>query len=81
MAPNCTHGERRNCGRGGLRPAAPLFFSGILLVGLATATFSGGNSAAKLAASGMLLVRALGVLQTCQLVLQQRNDAIPSQIA
>jgi ABC-type multidrug transport system fused ATPase/permease subunit len=58
---------------------APLFFSGILLVGLATAMFSGGNSAAKLAASGMLLVRALGALQTCQLVLQQRNDAIPSR--
>lgn len=57
---------------------APLFFSGILLIGLATATLAENNSAATLAASGMLLVRALGALQTCQLVLQQRSDALPS---
>lgn len=57
---------------------APLFFTGILMIGLATAVWSDAKSPATLAASGMLLIRALGALQTCQLVLQQRNDAGPS---
>ena len=57
---------------------APLFFTGILCVGLATAVWGSGSNTTDLATSGMLLIRALGALQTCQLVLQQRNDAIPS---